>query len=461
MTAVAVAQLEEAHVGRSTTLSPRRWWPLLAGLPAAAVSLAWAASKPLPMIDDWSWIAGARRGSGFVWSSRPGEALLHWLVFWASGTHPVPPLVVLALLNVGVGALMWAFASRHWGPRVATLAALAWAVLPNRGATRMWASCIPNLAAGALVLAAIVVADRERTTPRRAAAVIALAAGACLTYEGADALAAAAVVLATIHATSRRSRVATAVGGGVVLGACTAWVARHTPKTGRVHVLANASRLASTQFGIGLWPGRVAVLGVVMLAVIILAFAAPVLGRDRFPEEWAITVGVLGMALGASVFMVTGFPLADAGLFDRGNVFTDIGTSLVIGAMLALAWRYRLAAGAAVSAAVLLLLASGNVAPVKGFARSATDARSVLNDVRTLPEYPSSPFAIGPLPNHDGVAGFTAAYDIVAAIQARYGVIEDARVTGTDAQAEALVGKEAVYRYCPATRALVAWRSRC
>ncbi|HVM67135.1 MAG TPA: hypothetical protein VMU14_19865, partial [Acidimicrobiales bacterium] len=125
------------------------------------------------------------------------------------------------------------------------------------------------------------------------------------------------------------------------------------------------------------------------------------------------------------------------------------------------AWRYRLAAGAAVSAAVLLLLASGNVAPVKGFTRSATDARSVLNDVRTLPEYPSSPFAIAPLPNHDGVAGFTAAYDIQGALLARYGVVEDAQVTGTDAQAEALVGKEAVYRYCPAARVLVPWRGRC
>jgi hypothetical protein len=450
-------------VERHAPARRRRAAALVAGLPAAGVTLAWAAARPLPMIDDWSFILDTRRGTGLLWSSRPGEALLHWAVFRVADTHPLPPLLVLGALNVVVGALIWVLADRHWGPAVATLSALAWAVLPNRGSTRMWAACIPNLAAGALALGAIVLADDDELTGRRAVLVIALAGASCLTYEGAAALAAAAVLWAALHRPSQRSRWATTVGGLAVLAACAAWVVTHTPKTGGVHIAANGSRLVSTQFGVGLWPGRASVLGVVVFAAIVFAVAAPVLGRPRRAEESAIAWGAVIMALGAAVFLVTGFPLSDAGLFDRGNVYTDIGTAIVIGGLLALAWRRRAPLGAALAAVVLGLLTVGNVAAVEGFARSAADARAVLRDVRALPQYPAEPIAIGPLPDHDGVAGFTAAYDITDALAVRYpsSAVEQARVTVTDGQAAALVGSEAVYRYCPGPRALIPWTRAC
>jgi hypothetical protein len=415
------------------------------------------------MIDDWSFILAARSGVGLDWSSRPGEALLHGVVFRLAGTHPVPPLLVLAAVNVGVGALIWILADRHWGPVVATLSALAWAVLPNRGSTRMWAACIPNLAAGAIALGAVVLADREDLTARRATAVVALAVASCLTYEGAGALAAAAVLWAALHRPPGRSRWTTAAAGAVALAAAALWVLTHTPKTGGVHLAANGTRLVSTQFGIGLWPGRAAALGLAMFATIVFACAAPLLGRARRVEEVAIAWGAAGMALGAAVFLVTGFPLADAGLFDRGNVYTDIGTSVVIGGALALAWRHRAALGVALATVVLGLLAIGNGAAVEGFARSAADARAVLRDVRSLPQYPAGPIIIGPLPDHDGVAGFTSSYDITDAMVVRYHLdpAPTARVTVTDAQAAALVGRDAVYRYCAPSGMLMPWTRLC
>jgi len=266
---------------------------VLAGVPAAVVTLAWAVSRPLPMIDDWGFIRHARAGTGFFWASRPGEALLHWAVFRASDTHPVPPLLLLAALNVAVGALIWMFAEHRWGAAVATLSALAWAVLPNRGSTRMWSSCLPNLAAAALVMAALVLADRKAAGRARVSAVIALAAAASLTYEGAAALAAGAVLLMAWQQPARRSRLNVAAIGGGVMVAVAAWVATHTQKTGSVHVAANASRLASTQFGIGLWPSRAVALGVLMFGVMAMAVLVPVLGRPRVPEEQAVVAAKL------------------------------------------------------------------------------------------------------------------------------------------------------------------------
>jgi hypothetical protein len=436
---------------------------LIAGLPAAVVTLAWAMSKPLPMIDDWSFIAQARAGSGFLWSSRPGEALLHWAVFTGADSHPVPPLLVLAAENVVVGACLWMFCRRRFGVRVATLAALAWAVLPNRGSTRMWSSCIPNLAAGALAAAALVIADHDDPSRRRTALVVALAVASCLTYEGAGALAAAAVVLVAVHQHGRSRRIETLAAGGLAMAAALAWVGTHSAKTGRLHIAAYANRLASTQFGIGLWPARALVLGLAMFVVMVLAVFAPLLGRRRWSEESAITWGAGGMVLGAIVFYATGFPIADTGLFDRGNAYTDFGTSVVIAGVLALIWRYRPVLGAACAGSVLALLAWGNVAAVRSYVQSAADARAVMADVRRLPEFPAGPIVIGPLPNHAGVAGFTAAYDIQAAMAVHYHLDRPprVRVTVTDAQAAALVGKDAVYRYCAASGRLIDWPRSC
>jgi hypothetical protein len=355
------------------------------------------------------------------------------------------------------------FCRRRFGARVATLAALAWAVLPNRGTTRIWASCIPNLAAGGLALAALVVADREDPGRRRTALVVALALASCLTYEGAGALAAAAVVLAASHQRDAGRRVETLAVGAVSLGAAVAWVGTHSAKTGRLHIAAYATRLASTQFGIGLWPARAMILGLAMFVVIVFALFAPLLGRRRSSEESAIAWGAGGMLLGAIVFYATGFPIADTGLFDRGNVYTDFGTCVVVAGALGLIWRYRPALGAACAGSVLALLAWGNVAAVQSYVRSADDARAVMADVHRLPDFPTGPIVIGPLPNHAGVAGFTAAYDIQAAMTVRYRLphAPGVRVTVTDAQAAARVGKDTVYRYCAASGRLIDWQRGC
>jgi len=163
------------------------------------------------------------------------------------------------------------------------------------------------------------------------------------------------------------------------------------------------------------------------------------------------------------VFLVTGFPLADAGLLDRANVFTDIGTSVVIGGALALAWRGRRLLGVGGATVVLSLLAWGNVAAVRAYERSASDARGVLRAVHSLPQYPSGPIIMGPLPDHDGVAGFTSFYDITDAIAVVNNLTRGpaARVTVTDAQAAALARIETVYRFCEGSATLIRWQQRC
>jgi hypothetical protein len=144
-------------------------------------------------------------------------------------------------------------------------------------------------------------------------------------------------------------------------------------------------------------------------------------------------------------------------------VFTDFGTAVVIGGALSLAWRHRAMVGTLLTVATFAVLAWGNIGSVQGFTRSAADARAVLRDIRSLPRHPATPpVVIGPLPNHDGVAGFTSAYDITDALRVEYGAsAPKARVTVTDAQAAALVGTDVVLRYCPSGRALIPWVQAC
>ena len=118
------------------------WFQVALGLAAAAPSLAGAALGSPLALDDWGFAAAARyatfaNGFGAQTRQRPLSGISDWALFRFFGTHPVPHLVVLAVLNATTAVLLWRLLVRGIPRRVAVLVARVWVALPNRGSTRL------------------------------------------------------------------------------------------------------------------------------------------------------------------------------------------------------------------------------------------------------------------------------------------------------------------------------------
>jgi hypothetical protein len=393
---------------------------------SALPTLVYAAWSPTLMVDDWGFAAAARYIGFGEYGGNPGRplaSLWYYASFSVLGASPVRHAIVLAVLNAVAGVGVWMAARRLLDHRIAVLATAAWAVLANRGATRLWAATAPSVIALIALLAALLLARRERPSVGRHAAVIAIGAACVLTYEGSAGLAAGVVTLSAWRWRGR-ARLLALGAGGLTLAATAAWAFSRSPKTGHVAAFENGGRWISAQLGTGVLPDTLAVAGIPLLALAAwcaATWALPSFGANA--EERVLVVGAGIALLGALPFLAAGFPVTTDGIFDRANIYADVGTAVLVAGALGLLWR-ALPARAAVIAAVVVLavLAGENARDVRAFHQAGVDGRRLL---RTVDEMPVAVRTRGPvvlpdLPNRDGVSMFVEDYDISAALALRY-----------------------------------------
>jgi hypothetical protein len=135
-------------------------------------------------------------------------------------------------------------------------------------------------------------------------------------------------------------------------------------------------------------------------------------------------------------FLAVGFPVGTDGLFDRGNVVADLGTAIVLGAILALAAAHLARfLGASVVAVALTALAWPGVQSLRNYAHAAAVGRQLAAEfARDLPPL-DQPLLIGPpLPYPGGVGVFITTWDTSGYLQlSEHDAAIRARMACTDA----------------------------
>ena len=150
---------------------------------------------------------------------------------------------------------------------------------------------------------------------------------------------------------------------------------------------------------------------------------ALVLPSFRGAEEERLAAGGLVVLLaGAAPFLHTGLAHGTSGLFDRGNLYADVGTSMVFAGVCGLLWRPARARPALICAAIVLLgvLAFQNVQDLEDYQRAGDDGHRLLHAADELPAGQRRDVVIAPLPDRHGVSMFVEDYDLRAAMALRY-----------------------------------------
>jgi hypothetical protein len=418
------------EIARARSRRTPRWLAFdgFIALAGAVPSLVGAALGSPLLHDDWAFASNSRYAGfsaafGTQTRSRPLEGLWNWTEFRLLGTHSGAHLVVLAALNAVAAVLLWRLLDR-WLPRpIAVLAAVAWLALPNRASTHLWSTNSPHVFSLVMVLAALLVASREPLTGRRFGAAVALLAVGTVAYEGAICLGVAGLVaLAWARGAPdlRRRWVASTI---VVMGAIGGWMLVTSPKRGvSPPPFQNLSHLAATHFG----PAVVAspVISAALALGIGWCVATVVLpGFDAGIEPKLVVLGLAVIALGAVPFSVGGFPFSVSGFFDRGNLFSDLGTALVFGSLISLVLHLRWQiARVALAAVALVLVALPGVRTVGDYVRAGHDGRRLLAAIDALPRdvRTRGPVTFLSLPSHHSVSEFLIDYDISGALALRY-----------------------------------------
>jgi hypothetical protein len=420
------------EIARARSRRPARWlgFDVFIALAGAVPTLVGAALGSPLLHDDWAFASNSRYARfssafGTQTRSRPLEGLWNWTEFRLLGTHTVAHLLILGALNAVAAVLLWRLLDR-WLPRpIAVLATLAWVALPNRASTHLWSTNSPHVFSLVMLLAALLVASEEPLTGRRFGTALALLAVGTLAYEGAICLGVVGLVALAWKRGDpaiRRRCVGSTI---VVMGAIGAWMLLTSPKRAvgaSPPPFHNLSHLAAAHFG----PAVVAspVISAALALGIAWCVATVVLpGFHAGLEPKLVVLGLVMIGLGAAPFAVGGFPFSVSGFFDRGNLFSDLGTALVFGALISLVLhlRWRIA-GIAVAAVALVVVALPGVRTVGDYVRAGRDGRRLLAAIDTLPSdvRTRGPVTFLPLPSHHSVSEFLINYDISGALALRY-----------------------------------------
>lgn len=446
-------------------------WLLRAALALASggPTVLWAASGGDLLTDDWV-IAADVRFRGFwaaldlmAWTApgRPLAALVLSVQYLIIGSHPLPSLLLLAGLNVAAALLVLAVAQRVLPRREAALVALVWAVLPNRGSTRLWSIMLPAMLALVLLLvAALWLTRADGGRPMLAGVFLALAT---LAYEAVALVGIALVAYWAWPQARHRSR--TAAAAMVLPVSSAALVYLQSPKRveGVAPPFTNATRLFAANFGSATLGETAAALGATLVLVrVVLALVRatfPSFKPPCVPDRMALA-GVVLFALGALPFMAAGFPFATDGIFDRGNLAASFGTAAILASSLTalLSERYLLVGGT-VMAALLAWMLALNGRDLRDYRASVRDGRELVAQLdHDLPIIPAGGvLVVPPLPNRGGVAMFILEGDLNRHLQLDrdLGAPPDIRV--------ALEGEDErsapeIYRYDRLTSSLTAIR---
>lgn len=402
---------------------------LALGSLATLPSLAWGIKGADYLTDDFVLANDmARRGVlrsswdlAVVAPRRPGAAPYFGMIYGAIGDHPAVQASLLAVLNALVVLVLWRALRRVISPDAALVAALVFAVVPNRGSTRMWFAVGSNVLALVCVLVGFVLASRERHPP----AVVALVLGV-LMYEGVAGLALLAVVWWWSGAPRERWARALTPAGAVVVTAGVLWAVspkRDVDGPGPFH---HAGTILSGVLGHGFWGnevvGALASMAILVLAAVCAAQLLPSFRRSSGPVPREVVVGAVIVLVASMPFMVGGAPFAVRGIFDRNNLVPDVGVCVILGSVLAAVVRRSRPLGFAATAAVALLLAAGNLQDVRDYRAAVADGQALASRLeRDVDPTVGQVVVLPPLPGDTGVDQFILGNDLTAAMELRLG----------------------------------------
>lgn len=357
----------------------------------------------------------------FVAPGRPAMAPYHVLIYQGIGERFLLQALLLAVLNAGTALLLWQALRCVVRERTALLAALVFAVVPNRGATRLWFVLGANLLAVACLAGAVILLYRHA---RFAPAVVLLLTGIAA-YEGIAGVGFLVITGWWLQARGPRRRRAVVAWASIAASALAAWAFSPKRDVNGPGPFDHVGTISSGVFGSGFW-GSEAV-GAVGLTVVLLALAAslaqllPSFRRGSVvPRE--VLLGGAVVAAAVVPFLVGGAPFGVRGIFDRNNLVPDIGVSVIVGVLLAALWAVRREVGAVASVVVLAWLAIGNVQDVRDYRDAVRDGRAleaaVLADVDPTA---GTVVVVPPLPGETGVEQYILDGDLPAALKLRVG----------------------------------------
>lgn len=354
--------------------------------------------------------------------ARPAVGPYYVFAYQALGDRPVLQALLMGALNAVAALLVWRALVEVVAGRTALLAALAFAVVPNRGATRLWFVLGPNLVSLAcLAGGAFLLLRRGRVGPAAALFVVGI-----LAHEGIAGV--AALVIAWWWFQDRRARLRPAAAGLAPVAAITAMAMLVSPKRdgGSPGPFANLDTLGAGQLGAGFWGSDLlgSVGMVVLVAVATWSVATTVLPSFRRPSALRreVLIGSALLAAGTAPFALGGAPFAVRGIFDRNNLVPDLGSCLVVAALLAAAVRKSRPLGAAVATLVLAVLAAGNVQDVLDYREAAREGDALVDAVLAdVDPGIGRVVVVPPLAGATGVAQFILDSDLSAALQLRHG----------------------------------------
>lgn len=398
------------------------------GLVGALPSLVWMLAGPELMHDDW-WLAEAfadQSASG-TWDglveaateapARPGGAIYYAVSYGLFGRSAWLHALLLAMVNAALCILVYLVVERLWRPHLALWVAGFYAVMPNRGSTRLWFA-VGNYPL-ALILSLVGVLLLLRNRPFLAGAV--MAAGV-LTFEGVAGLAVLAIGSWILLTWSDRWRRGVAAMVPIVIATGTLYLL--SPKReGSSLSVGGLDRMLASQFGVGTFESpvvaRVAFIAVAAGVVIVIARPGPWREEYRSPVLWGLAILVAGWL----PFAVTGWPIGTDGFFDRANGVIGLGTAVICGSLLALvAERAPAHSGSVAGAVVFIGLFSLNLKDLRSYVEAADDGNQLLAQVvADVPPTDSPILVVPPGKGSNGVEQFPFGSNLTFALEAERG----------------------------------------
>ncbi len=399
-----VAALDRPSEKLRTTSASRV--PLIAiGLLAAVPTLVGMASSGF-VVDDWQLLDQER--TSWTWwlhgidiRFRPIQAAYHGLTFAALGAHPNAHLLLVAALQAGCAILVVLAARRWFPPTTALLVGAVWAVLPNRGSTRLWISAAPVTIAIILLLLGVLAATSH---PPRSWLATLCCCLSVLCYEAGVGLCLVVVVWAWWREGDEwRDRLLRSSRGLVPFIATLEWNIATSPK----HPTGSHGRalgVPDALFGHGLVPRALGPIAVVAIASAIVGGIVLGLRSGRRAEVTRLVgAGITAAVLGSVPFVLAGFEQVNEGPADRANAFAGLGVALVLAGALLGWWERRRTATVLVAGCAAVLVVSANVDDIRDVSAAAHDGVSVVHAIEVLP--PSlrhQRLVLAPTTNHDG-----------------------------------------------------------
>jgi len=388
----------------------------LVGLPAVVPSALHAISGAGRYVDDWAFIAAAQLDGAVAsreeWSARPGQALIHTLEFGLLGDHIELLVLLLGVVNALASVLLVQLLKPAVGLPTALAAGLVFSVLPNRGATSLWASTLPNVVSLCLVLALGYFSRWRRG---------AVLAAAVLTYEGCAALGlGVAAWLAFRGATGTKERARAFLIATSPALAAIVYAKLATPKTEGLRPFFRVTGVAASHFGIGVWPRPLLCFALLLVAALAWSVGLLVLpGFHAGRPERLVVSGFISLFLGILPFIAVGFPMATDGMLDRANIFGNVGLAMLIVGAVSLVARSIPSLQAGIIGALVIVLGYGTHADLRDARQARRDGDQLLTMFRACLDRmsPTEPVLVQPVPNRGGWGAFAEDYDISAAFR--------------------------------------------